>query len=167
MDQGSPGSEVRAQPRLTGVRTHTHSQVTELDQLKDIHLPPRSPRSPATLTSSPLTGALHNCSPAVSLCCPPSKPGKFMVFVQMAKYSWSCWDVWHAFIHGWATHCIQAVCLSACLMSWPLLPSMAPIMAPVPLHVSHHHCPQQGVLTCLSTRGEQSQKTARTLHNIT
>ena len=36
---------------------------------------------------------------------------------------------------------LQAVCLSACLMSWTLLPSMAPIMAPVPLCVSHHHCP--------------------------
>ena len=49
---------------------------------------------------------------------------------------------------------LQAACLSACLMSWPLLPSMAPISAPVPLRVSHHHHPQQGVLTCLITRGE-------------
>ena len=61
---------------------------------------------------------------------------------------------------------LQAACLSACLMSWPLLPSMAPIMAPVPLCVSHHHRPQQGVPTCLSTTREQSQKPARTLHNI-
>ena len=60
----------------------------------------------------------------------------------------------------------QAACLSACLRSWPVLPSMTPIMAPVPLHVSHHHCPQQGVPTCLSTRGEQSWKTIRTLCNI-
>ena len=43
---------------------------------------------------------------------------------------------------------LQAVCLSACFMSWPLLPSVAPIMAPVPLSVSHHHHPQQGVPTC-------------------
>ena len=138
MDQGSPGSEVRAQPRLTGVRTHTHSQVTELDQLKDIHLPPRSPRSPATLTSSPLTGALHNCSPAVSLCCPPSKPGKFMVFVQMAKYSWSCWDVWHAFIHGWASHarCKLHVyphisCCGPCSPVWHPPWHLSPCVSPI------------------------------------
>ena len=56
---------------------------------------------------------------------------------------------------------LQAACLSVCLMSWPLLPSMASIMAPVPLCVSHHHHPQQGVPTCLSTRGEQSQPDAR------
>ena len=31
---------------------------------------------------------------------------------------------------------LQAVCQSACLMSWPLPPSMAPIMARVPLRVS-------------------------------
>ena len=61
---------------------------------------------------------------------------------------------------------LQAACLSACLMSWPLLPIVAPIVAPVPLRVSHHHRPQQGVPTCLSTRGGQSWKTARTLHNI-
>ena len=47
---------------------------------------------------------------------------------------------------------LQVVCLSACLMSWPLLPSVAPIMAPVLLHVSHHHHPQQGVPTCLSNK---------------
>ena len=51
-------------------------------------------------------------------------------------------------------------------MSWPLLPSVAPIVTPVPLRVSHHHHPQQGVSTCLNTRGEQSWKTAGTLHNI-
>ena len=61
---------------------------------------------------------------------------------------------------------LQAARLSACLMSWPLLPIVAPIVAPVPLRVSHHHRPQQGVPTCLSTRGGQSWKTARTLHNI-
>ena len=60
---------------------------------------------------------------------------------------------------------LQAVCRSACLMSWPLLPSMAPIVAPVPLCVSHHHLPQQGVPACLRTRGKQSRKTAGTLHN--
>ena len=62
----------------------------------------------------------------------------------------------------------QAACLSACRVSWPLLPSMAPIMAPIPLHVSHHHHPQQVVPTCLSTRGEQSWQDARnyiTQHN--
>ena len=62
---------------------------------------------------------------------------------------------------------LQAACLSACHMSWPLLPSVAPIMAPVPLCVSYHHRPQQGVSTCLSARGEQSQQDARTLHNTT
>ena len=56
---------------------------------------------------------------------------------------------------------MQAVCLSACLMSWPLFPSVAPIVAPVPLHVSHHHRPQQLVPTCVSSRGEQSQQDAR------
>ena len=61
---------------------------------------------------------------------------------------------------------LQAACLSACLMSWPLLPIVAPIVAPVPLRVSHHHRPQQGVPTCLSTRGEHSRKTVRTLRNI-
>ena len=60
---------------------------------------------------------------------------------------------------------LQAECLSACLMSWPLLSSVTPILAPVPLHVSHHHRPQQGVPTCLSTRGEQSRQDAKTLHN--
>ena len=50
-------------------------------------------------------------------------------------------------------------------MSRPLLPSVAPIVAPVASCVSHHR-PQQGVPTCLSTGREQSWKTARTLHNI-
>ena len=56
---------------------------------------------------------------------------------------------------------MQAVCLSACLMLWLVLPSVAPIVAPVPLHVSHHHRPQQLVPTCVSSRGEQSQQDAR------
>ena len=51
---------------------------------------------------------------------------------------------------------LQAVCLSTPLMSWLLLPSVAPVVAPVFFCVSHHHHPQQGVPTCLSTRGEQS-----------
>ena len=59
---------------------------------------------------------------------------------------------------------LQAVCLSA--MSWPLLPSVAPIVTPVPVRVSHHHRPQQGVPTCLSTTGEQRRQDARTLYNI-
>ena len=85
-----------------------------------------------------------------------------MVFVHMEKYSQGRWDVWHAFIHRWASHgMLQAACLSACLTSWPLLPSVASIMAPVPLCVSHHHRLQQVVPTCLSTRGEQSQKDAK------
>ena len=62
---------------------------------------------------------------------------------------------------------LQVPYLSACLMSRPLLPRVAPIVAPVPLCVSHHHHPQQGVPTCLSTRGEKSRQDARTLHNIT
>ena len=32
---------------------------------------------------------------------------------------------------------LQTACLSACLMSWPLLPGVAPIVTPVPLRVSH------------------------------
>ena len=66
-------------------------------------------------------------------------------------------------------HTPQASYLPACLCvahAMALAPSMAPIVTPVPLRVPHHHH-QQGVPTCLSTRGEQSQKTARTLHNIT
>ena len=62
---------------------------------------------------------------------------------------------------------LQAACLSACHMSWPLLPSVAPIVAPAPLYVSHHHPSQQGVPTCLSTRRKQSQQDAITLHNMT
>ena len=62
---------------------------------------------------------------------------------------------------------LQAMCLFARLMSWPLLLSMAPIVAPVLLCVSHYHCPQHGVPNYVSTKGEQSQKTARILHNIT
>ena len=88
----------------------------------------------------------------------------------MEEYTQSHGNAWHAFIHGWASHtyCKLHVYLHVSVwhIAWPLLPSMASIMAPVPLHVSHHHL-QQGVPTCLSTRGEQSQKTARTLHNIT
>ena len=38
------------------------------------------------------------------VCCHPSRPDKFIVFVQMEKYSQSHWDVWHAFINGWASH---------------------------------------------------------------
>ena len=71
------------------------------------------------------------------------------------------------FMGGRTTH--AASCVSIC---------MSHVMALAPQHVTHHgtcplvclshcHCPQQGVPTCLSTRGEQSQKTARTLCNIT
>ena len=66
------------------------------------------------------------------------------------------------FMGGRARH---AACLSACPTSWPLLCSVAPTMAPAPLCVSHHQHPQQGVPTCLSTRGEQSRQDAKTLHN--
>ena len=40
-------------------------------------------------------------------------------------------------LYSWVgeLHTLQAVCLSACLMSWPLPPSMSPIVAPVPLNV--------------------------------
>ena len=58
-------------------------------------------------------------------------------------------------------HMLQAVCLFACLMSWRLFPSMAPTVAPVPLPVTHHHHPHQGVPTYLNTRGEQSWQDAR------
>ena len=42
-----------------------------------------------------------------------------------------------AYLYSWVgePRILQAVCLSACLMSWSLLPSMAPIVAPVPLSV--------------------------------
>ena len=68
-----------------------------------------------------------------------------------------------ACLYSWVgePHILQAVCLSACLMPWPLFPIVAPIVAPVPLRVSHHHRPQQGVSVCLSTRGEQRQQDAR------
>ena len=70
------------------------------------------------------------------------------------------------FVGKQVTH--AASCISICMSHVVApVPSMAPIVAPVPLHVSHHHRPQQGVPTCLSTTGEQSWKTARTLHNIT
>ena len=74
-----------------------------------------------------------------------------------------------ACFYSWAgePRTLQAACLSVCLMLWPLLPSVASIVAPVPLCISHHHCPQQGVPTCSRAKGEQSRKTARTLHNIT
>ena len=95
------------------------------------------------------------------LCCHPSRPGRFMVFVHMEKYSQGRCNVCHAFIHRWASHgMLQDVCLSACLTSWHLLPTVASIVAPVPLCVSHRHCPQQGGPTCLSTRGEQSRRDA-------
>ena len=68
-----------------------------------------------------------------------------------------------ACLYSWLgePHTLQAACLFACLMSWPLLPSVAPIVAPVPLRVSHHQHPQQGVPTSLSPRGEQSRQDAR------
>ena len=99
--------------------------------------------------------------------CPPSRPGRCMVFVQMEEYSWSRWDVWHAFIHGWESHArcklrvylhvsCRGLCSPAWHPSWHLSPCVSLIII----------IPQQGVPTCLSTRGEQSRKTARTLHNI-
>ena len=68
------------------------------------------------------------------------------------------------FTGGRATH--AASCVSICM-------SHAVALAPQcgthcgTLCVSHHHHPQQGVLTCLSTRGEQSQQNARKLYNTT
>ena len=38
------------------------------------------------------------------VCCDRSRPGRLMVFAQTEEYSRSCWDVWHAFIHGWVSH---------------------------------------------------------------
>ena len=46
------------------------------------------------------TSMFLSLSFSLFLCCDPSRPGRFMVFVQMEKYSQSRWDVWHAFIHG-------------------------------------------------------------------
>ena len=64
------------------------------------------------------------------------------------------------FMGGGATH--AASCASVC---------MSHVMALAPQHGTHrgtcplarlsHHCPQQGVPTCLSTRGEQSWQDAR------
>ena len=45
------------------------------------------------------------------LCCHHSRPGRFMVFVQMEKYSRSRWDVWHVFIHGWVSHPCCKLCV--------------------------------------------------------
>ena len=70
------------------------------------------------------------------------------------------------FMGGQAMH--TASCMSIC---------MSHVVAPAPQHGTHcgtcplvcvpHHRPHQGVPTCLSIKGEQSQKTARPLHNIT
>ena len=38
-----------------------------------------------------------------------------MVLVQMEKYSQSCLDVWHVFIHD-EPHMLQVACLSACFI---------------------------------------------------
>ena len=44
------------------------------------------------------------------LCCDRARPDRFMVFgnsgiwVFTEEYSRSRWNVWHAFIHGWASH---------------------------------------------------------------
>ena len=64
------------------------------------------------------------------------------------------------FMGGGATH--AASCVSICT-SPVVAPAsyVAPIMAPVPLRVSHHHHLRQGVPTCLSARGQQSWQTAR------
>ena len=43
-------------------------------------------------------------TPSKMVYCHPSRSGRFMVFMQMDKYSQSRWDVWHAFIHGCVRH---------------------------------------------------------------
>ena len=60
-----------------------------------------------------------------SLCCHPSWLGRFMVFVQTEKYSWSRWYVWHAFIHGWTSHAccklhvyLHVSCHGPCSPAW-------------------------------------------------
>ena len=97
--------------------------------------------------------------------CDPSRLGRSTVLTQnriIFTGPLGC----QACLYAWVgePRTLQAACLSARFMS--LLPSVAPIVAPAPLRVSHPHRPQQGVPTCLSTRGGQSWKTARTLHNI-
>ena len=95
------------------------------------------------------------------VCCHPSRPGRFMVFMQMEKCSRSHWDVWHAFIHGWASHArwklrvyLHVSCHGPCSPEWHPSWHLSPC-------IPHHHHPQPGVSTCLSTRGEQSQQSAR------
>ena len=55
-----------------------------------------------------------------------------------------CWDVWHAFIHGWASHACCKLCVSLHVSAslwmspvpsawhavWPLLPTVAHVVAP-------------------------------------
>ena len=98
----------------------------------------------------------------VLVCCRPSRPGRFMVFVQMEKYSWGRWDVRHAFLHRWASHtlcklhvCLPVSCHGPCSPAWH--PS-GRLSLCLPFIII---CPQQGVPTGLSTRAEQSRQGAR------
>ena len=90
---------------------------------------------------------------------PPFKASRFMVFVQTGKHSWSRWDVGHAFIHGWVSH---ACCkLHVSLHVTCCGPQRDTHHGTCPLECVSHHRPQQGVPTCVSTRGEQSWQDAR------
>ena len=86
---------------------------------------------------------------SLGVCCDPQRLGRFMVFVQMEIYS----DVGMSDIYIYIQtetlgclaclysrvgepHMLQAACPSARLMSWPLLPSVAPVPLRVSLPVS-------------------------------
>ena len=65
---------------------------------------------PVISNSKPLSGGASSiafCDESCrlrQLCCHFSRPSRSMLFMQTEKYSQSRWDVWHAFIHGWASH---------------------------------------------------------------
>ena len=48
------------------------------------------------------------------MCWDHSKLDRFVRFGQTEEYSQSCWDVWHAFIQGWAIH-THLSCVSPCM----------------------------------------------------
>ena len=86
----------------------------------------RSLTLPNTTLSCPGTTCRDNfltfCCMA---CCHRSRPGRFTVFVQMEKYSWSHWDVQHAFIHRSDSHArcklhvyLHVTCHGPCSPAW-------------------------------------------------
>ena len=64
----------------------------------------------------------------------------------------------YAFIHGWANHARCKLCVYLHVSCCDPCSQRGPILAPVPLCVSYHYGLQQGVPTCLSTRGDKAGK---------